>query len=106
MSDDTLVLEPTSCLDPARVSTRATRRARIGKPKMLRRIATVTVILLVAATFGRTQQGPAATPAPAEETSAWVCPMHSDYTADNQGTCPRCGMALVHAAPFDVRDYD
>jgi hypothetical protein len=40
-----------------------------------------------------------------EDTTAWVCPMHSDYTADAQGTCPRCGMALVHAAPFDVRDY-
>ena len=38
--------------------------------------------------------------------TAWVCPMHSDYTADNQGKCPRCGMALVHAAPFDVRDYE
>ena len=40
-----------------------------------------------------------------EDTTAWVCPMHSDYTADAKGTCPRCGMALVHAAPFDVRDY-
>jgi hypothetical protein len=41
----------------------------------------------------------------AQDTTAWVCPMHSDYTADTRGTCPRCGMALVHAAPFDVRDY-
>jgi Heavy metal binding domain len=40
-----------------------------------------------------------------EDTTAWVCPMHSDYTSDGQGSCPRCGMALVHAAPFDVRDY-
>src|SRR5262249_19662035 len=40
-----------------------------------------------------------------EDTTAWVCPMHSDYTSEAQGTCPRCGMALVHAAPFDVRDY-
>src|SRR5206468_11583719 len=40
------------------------------------------------------------------DTTAWVCPMHSDYTSDAQGACPRCGMALVHAAPFDVRDYD
>ena len=43
-------------------------------------------------------------PAPDEET-AWVCPMHPDYTMDVAGKCPRCGMALVHAAPFDVRDY-
>ena len=40
-----------------------------------------------------------------EDTTAWVCPMHSDYTSEAKGTCPRCGMALVHAAPFDVRDY-
>jgi hypothetical protein len=43
--------------------------------------------------------------APDEET-AWVCPMHPDYTAEVSGQCPRCGMNLVHAKPFDVRDYD
>jgi heavy metal-binding protein len=43
-------------------------------------------------------------PAPEEET-AWVCPMHADYTMDVAGKCPRCGMDLVRAAPFDVRDY-
>src|ERR1700704_889200 len=37
--------------------------------------------------------------------TAWVCPMHADYTMDIAGKCPRCGMALVRAAPFDVRDY-
>ena len=31
--------------------------------------------------------------------------MHADYTMDNPGKCPRCGMDLVRAAPFDVRDY-
>ncbi len=41
-----------------------------------------------------------------DEDPAWVCPMHGDYTTDVPGMCPRCGMALVHAAPFDVRDYD
>jgi rRNA maturation protein Nop10 len=41
----------------------------------------------------------------AEEETAWVCPMHPDYTMDGSGSCPRCGMALVRAAPFDVRDY-
>src|SRR3989442_7419910 len=34
-----------------------------------------------------------------------VCPMHSDFTMDVEGKCPRCGMDLVRAAPFDVRDY-
>ena len=42
--------------------------------------------------------------APDQET-AWVCPMHPDYTMDVSGKCPRCGMELVRAAPFDVRDY-
>lgn len=41
-----------------------------------------------------------------DEPAAWVCPMHSDYTMDVAGKCPRCGMDLIHAAPFDVRDYD
>jgi hypothetical protein len=31
--------------------------------------------------------------------------MHADYTLDIAGKCPRCGMDLVRAAPFDVRDY-
>ena len=41
---------------------------------------------------------------PSAET-AFVCPMHPDYTTDIEGKCPRCGMALVKASPFDVRDY-
>jgi hypothetical protein len=44
------------------------------------------------------------TPAPEEDT-AWVCPMHTDFTMDISGKCPRCGMNLVRSAPFDVRDY-
>jgi Heavy metal binding domain len=47
-------------------------------------------------------------PSISEETEndvAWVCPMHPDYTMDIAGKCPRCGMDLVKAAPFDVRDY-
>jgi hypothetical protein len=39
------------------------------------------------------------------DTTAFVCPMHPDYTLDIAGSCPRCGMALVRATPFDVRDY-
>jgi hypothetical protein len=31
--------------------------------------------------------------------------MHPDYTMDLAGKCPKCGMDLVKAAPFDVRDY-
>src|SRR2546428_1598729 len=60
------------------------------------------VALLAGSTYLASMQSPP--PAPEQET-AWVCPMHPDYTMDIEGKCPRCGMALVRAAPFDVRDY-
>src|SRR5436190_2638188 len=41
----------------------------------------------------------------ANDETAFLCPMHPDYTLDVAGKCPRCGMALVRAAAFDVRDY-
>ncbi len=63
---------------------------------MLRRLSLIAAAVILATTFAGTQN---------EDTTAWVCPMHSDYTSEVQGTCPRCGMALVHGAPFDVRDY-
>src|SRR5689334_20937547 len=74
---------------------------RVGRPFQGRRSeakrpALLLCLILLATAIAGTQT---------EDTTAWVCPMHSDYTADVQGTCPRCGMALVHAAPFDVRDY-
>ena len=40
-----------------------------------------------------------------DEEVAYLCPMHSDYTSDKGGKCPRCGMALVPGTPFDMRDY-
>jgi hypothetical protein len=41
----------------------------------------------------------------ANDETAFLCPMHPDYTLDVAGKCPRCGMALVQAAAYDVRDY-
>jgi len=41
-----------------------------------------------------------------DEEIAYVCPIHPDYTSTMGGTCPRDGMSLVEANPFDVRDYD
>ena len=67
-------------------------------------IVTLTLCLLVTLL----RAGAAVTGArPIRQTSetAFVCPMHPDYTLDIAGKCPRCGMALVRAAPFDVRDY-
>jgi heavy metal-binding protein len=75
----------------------------LGGAEVFRRVVLIVAALASATAFVGTQQ-PSAPPAE-EATTAWVCPMHSDYTADVEGKCPRCGMALVHAAPFDVRDY-
>lgn len=35
----------------------------------------------------------------------YVCPMHPDQTSETPGKCPRCGMALVRGALFEMRDY-
>jgi rRNA maturation protein Nop10 len=91
-----------NCPAPDPVSTKATPPARIGSMRITGAIpAVLAVALLIAggisgARFQRSL--------PDQET-AWVCPMHPDYTIDKEGKCPRCGMALVHASPFDVRDY-
>jgi hypothetical protein len=37
--------------------------------------------------------------------AAYLCPMHPDVTARAPGTCPRCGMTLVLADPYDAREY-
>jgi len=67
------------------------------------------VTLVAASTSIALMQTPAPAPPPGSDgeniETAWVCPMHADYTMDIAGKCPRCGMALVRAAAFDVRDY-
>ena len=68
-------------------------------PRVL--IASGAILLLFSGLFASARQ---AAPT-ALDTTAFVCPMHPDYTLDIAGTCPRCGMALVRATPFDVRDY-
>jgi hypothetical protein len=40
-----------------------------------------------------------------DDETAYVCPMHPDFTSEKPGTCPRCGMDLVLGTPFDMRDY-
>ena len=37
--------------------------------------------------------------------TAYMCPMHPDYTSNTPGKCPRCSMNLVLATPFDMRNY-
>ena len=64
------------------------------------RIVIVVVLLLASTSLALIQ-----IPSQPESETAYVCPMHPDYTVDIEGKCPRCGMALVRAAPYDVRDY-
>ena len=63
-------------------------------------IVSGTTLLLLSGLFVSARQAQNAL-----DTTAFVCPMHPDYTLDIASTCPRCGMALVRATPFDVRDY-
>jgi hypothetical protein len=62
----------------------------------------LVVASVSAALLQNTPQAPARA---ANEETAYLCPMHPDYTLDVAGKCPRCGMALVRAAAYDVRDY-
>jgi hypothetical protein len=64
-------------------------------------LAAGAVLALLASWFVSAQPNPSSD----LETTAFVCPMHPDYTLEIAGTCPRCGMALVKATPYDVRDY-
>ncbi len=41
-----------------------------------------------------------------DDVVAYMCPIHSDYTSERPGRCPRDGMELVRSTPFDVRDYE
>ena len=42
---------------------------------------------------------------PTAQSLPYVCPMHSDVRAQAPGSCPRCGMALVHPEQGGGRDY-
>ncbi len=59
---------------------RAMQPARIGSMKVL--LATALALIIACSAIGFFQN--------AEEETAWVCPMHPDYTMDIAGNCPRC----------------
>ena len=89
-----------------RTATRraAGTRARAPTKAMPRAlIASGAALLLLSGLFVSARPGAQTRHSDAD--GAFVCPMHPDYTLDIAGTCPRCGMALVRATPFDVRDY-
>jgi hypothetical protein len=37
--------------------------------------------------------------------AAYLCPMHPDVVARAPASCPRCGMALALADPYDAREF-
>jgi hypothetical protein len=69
-------------------------------------IVTMLALLLASSISAALLQNvPAAPVLATNDETAFLCPMHPDYTMDVAGKCPRCGMSLVRAAAFDVRDY-
>ena len=87
---------------------RAMQRARIAdrwNVRVFGALVTLTLCLLVTFLVQAQSPGPGTRDPAADAETAFVCPMHPDYTLDIAGSCPRCGMALVRGAPFDVRDY-
>jgi hypothetical protein len=67
--------------------------------------AVVAFVLVSSLSAALLQNAPQAPARSANEETAFLCPMHPDFTLDVEGKCPRCGMALVRAAAYDVRDY-
>ena len=65
----------------------------------------IVLVALAAGLFTSIALTQGVPPGAQQDGAAWMCPMHPDYTADAEGRCPRCGMALVRGNPFDVRDY-
>src|SRR5262245_12018401 len=62
--------------------------------------AIAVAALLILTAIAAAQRGTSFSEA---QDTAFVCPMHPDYTLEVAGSCPKCGMALVRATPFDVR---
>ena len=75
---------------------------------MIRTWIVTGIALLVASSLSAMllQNTPQAPSRSENEETAFLCPMHPDFTLDVAGKCPRCGMALVKAAAYDVRDYN
>jgi hypothetical protein len=98
---------PPARIAETRDSGLGTRDSGLGaRDSRFRALAVLCAVPLLLGVLGSAQQGRNPTPDAALESSAFVCPMHPDYTLDIAGRCPRCGMALVRGTPYDVRDYD
>lgn len=73
----------------------------------MRRMPALLALAYAAAWFNvpAASQAPPAAESVQSDTAGWYCPMHPDVTADAEGRCSKCGMALIAGNPFDTRDY-
>ena len=69
----------------------ATERARLDQERTRTPDKTLVFTASMPILYGSGDSPPAA--------SSYVCPMHPEVTSDEPGTCPKCGMKLVAAAP-------
>jgi len=83
-------------------SSVASRRFSVSRQSQDCRLKTVDCRLLA---LVQTPQPPAPVLSPNVEETAYVCPMHPEYTSDIPGRCPRCAMDLVLGTPYDTREY-
>jgi Heavy metal binding domain len=65
---------------------------------LLRGVKTAAGVLAAAIAIAAAAQPPTVT-------IAYICPMHPDVVSRTAGGCPRCGMALVLADPYDAREF-
>jgi Heavy metal binding domain len=61
--------------------------------------------LIGAALIGASVLAEASSSQPPAVPAAYLCPMHPDIVTRAPGACPRCGMALTPADPFDAREF-
>ena len=63
----------------------------------------MAVIVFIAAAVGAQAVTVAASQPPPPP--SYICPMHPDVVSRVPGTCPRCGMRLAPADPYDAREF-
>jgi len=64
-----------------------------------------TAARVLAVAIGAAAAPPHAAAQPTSAPTAYLCPMHPDVVARTAGSCPRCGMALILADPYDAREF-
>ncbi len=79
--------------------------APLNRRQLIRRLAATALLGPALVQSRAIAQEPGPLEDPPDEAVAWVCPMHTSYTAGTAGTCPICGMPLIQTKPYDTRDF-